>query len=48
LFLPAENFVEGKKFYSEILGLEAKFEFAVQCMIVFKIGNEESAIILLK
>jgi predicted enzyme related to lactoylglutathione lyase len=46
LFLPAENFEESKKFYSEILGLETKFEFAAQGMVAFKVGNEETAIIL--
>jgi predicted enzyme related to lactoylglutathione lyase len=46
LFLPAENFEESKKFYSEILGLETKFEFAAQGMIAFKVGTEEPAIIL--
>jgi predicted enzyme related to lactoylglutathione lyase len=46
LFLPAENFDESKRFYSEILGLETKFEFAAQGMIAFKVGNEEPAIIL--
>ena len=46
LFLPAENFEESKKFYSETLGLETKFEFAAQGMIAFKVGNEEPAIIL--
>jgi len=46
LFLPAEKMEESKKFYSEILGLEIKFEFASQGMIAFKVGNEEPAIIL--
>jgi predicted enzyme related to lactoylglutathione lyase len=44
--LPAENIEESKKFYSDILGLEIKFEFAAQGMIAFKVGNEEPAIIL--
>ena len=46
LFLPAESFEESKSFYSELLGLETKFEFADQGMIAFKVGNEEPAIIL--
>ena len=46
LFLPAESFEESKRFYSELLGLETKFEFADQGMIAFKVGNEEPAIIL--
>jgi predicted enzyme related to lactoylglutathione lyase len=46
LFLPAENFEESIKFYSEILGLEVKFDFSAHGMIAFKVGNEEPAIIL--
>jgi predicted enzyme related to lactoylglutathione lyase len=46
LFLPAENIEESKQFYSEILGLETKFEFTNQGMVAFKVGNEEPAIIL--
>jgi predicted enzyme related to lactoylglutathione lyase len=46
LFLPAENFEESKKFYSEVLGLPIKFEFAAQGMIAFNVGSEEPAIIL--
>jgi predicted enzyme related to lactoylglutathione lyase len=46
LFLPAENMEESKKFYSEVLGLETKFEFAGQGMVAFKVGREEPAIIL--
>jgi predicted enzyme related to lactoylglutathione lyase len=46
LFLPAENLEESRKFYSETLGLDVKFEFANQGMIAFKVGDEEPAIIL--
>ncbi len=46
LFLPAENIEESKKFYSDVLGLSVKFEFASQGMIAFKVGEEEPAIIL--
>jgi predicted enzyme related to lactoylglutathione lyase len=46
LFLPTENLEESKKFYSDILGLPVKFDFANQGMIAFKVGNEEPAIIL--
>lgn len=46
LFLPAENYKESVQFYSEVLGLEKKFEFAEQGMVAFKVGNEEPAIIL--
>jgi predicted enzyme related to lactoylglutathione lyase len=45
-FLPANNYQESVQFYSEVLGLEKKFEFAEQGMIAFKVGNEEPAIIL--
>jgi predicted enzyme related to lactoylglutathione lyase len=46
LFLPTENIEESKKFYSDVLGLPIKFDFANQGMIAFKVGNEEPAIIL--
>lgn len=46
LFLPSDNLEESKKFYSDVLGLPIKFEFANQGMIAFKVGNEEPAIIL--
>lgn len=45
-FLPANNYQESVLFYSEVLGLEKKFEFAEQGMVAFKVGNEEPAIIL--
>lgn len=45
-FLPADNYQESVKFYSEILGLAKKFEFAEQGMAAFKVGDEEPAIIL--
>ena len=46
LFLPTENIEESRKFYSDVLGLPIKFDFANQGMIAFKVGNEEPAIIL--
>lgn len=45
-FLPADNYQESVRFYSEILGLEKKFEFADQGMVAFRVGEEEPAIIL--
>jgi predicted enzyme related to lactoylglutathione lyase len=45
-FLPAENFEKSKEFYSNILGLEVKFDFSNQGMVAFKVGSEEPAIIL--
>ncbi len=45
-FLPADDYQESIRFYSEILELEKKFEFAQQGMVAFKVGNEEPAIIL--
>lgn len=46
LFLPAADYQESVRFYTEILGLEKKFEFVEQGMAAFKIGDEEPAIIL--
>lgn len=46
LFLPADDYQQSVRFYSEILGLEKKFEFADAGMVAFKVGNEEPAIIL--
>ncbi len=45
-FLPANDYQESARFYSEVLGLEKKFEFAEKGMVAFKVGNEEPAIIL--
>ena len=45
-FLPAKNLNEGRKFYSEILGLPVKFDFSENGMIAFKVGEQEPAIIL--
>lgn len=44
-FLPVSNYEECKKFYSEILGMKMKFEFAAQGMAAFCVGDEEPAII---
>lgn len=46
LFLPANDYQESIRFYSEVLGLDKKFEFAEQGMVAFKVGDEEPAIIL--
>lgn len=45
-FLPANDYRESVEFYSGILGLEKKFEFAEQGMVAFKVGEEKPAIIL--
>lgn len=45
-FFPSNNLEESKKFYSEVLGLPAKFDYSQQGMIAFKVGNEEPAIII--
>ena len=45
-FLPADDYEKSKKFYSEVLGLQMKFEFAPQGMAAFSVGDEEPAIIL--
>ena len=45
-FYPSENLEESKKFYTEVLGLPIKFDFSQQGMVAFKVGDEETAIIL--
>jgi predicted enzyme related to lactoylglutathione lyase len=45
-FLPSDNFEASKKFYSETLGLSIKFDFSLQGMIAFQVGDEEPAIII--
>lgn len=45
-FLPADNYEESAHFYSEVLGLEKKFEFVEKGMVAFKVGYEEPAIVL--
>lgn len=45
-FLPVDDYEESKRFYSEVLGLQIKFEFAEHGMVAFVVGNEEPAIIL--
>ncbi len=45
-FLPVDDYEKSKQFYSEVLGLKLKFEFAAQGMAAFCVGNEEPAIIL--
>jgi predicted enzyme related to lactoylglutathione lyase len=46
LFLPVDDYEASKQYYSEVLGLKIKFEFAAQGMIAFAVGDEEPAIIL--
>jgi predicted enzyme related to lactoylglutathione lyase len=45
-FFPSDNFESSKKFYSETLGLSAKFDFSQLGMVAFKVGDEETAIII--
>lgn len=45
-FLPIEDYQASIHFYSEVLELEKKFEFAEQGMVAFKVGEQEPAIIL--
>lgn len=45
-FLPVDDYETNKLFYSETLGMKMKFEFAVQGMAAFCVGDEEPAIIL--
>lgn len=46
IFLPVDDFDEAKEYYGEKLGLEVKFDFSDMGMIAYKIGKEETAIIL--
>jgi predicted enzyme related to lactoylglutathione lyase len=46
MFLAANNLEEAKSFYSDILGLEIKFDFSESGLMAFKIGTDEPAIIL--
>lgn len=46
LFLPVDDYEASKLYYSQVLGLNVKFEFAEHGMIAFAVGNEEPAIIL--
>lgn len=45
-FLPVNNMEEAKEYYNNTLGLEVKFDFSVNGMVAYKVGNEEPAIIL--
>lgn len=45
-FLGADNLGEAKSYYSDILGLELKFDFSDRGMLAFRVGDEEAAIIL--
>lgn len=46
LFLPARELEESEKFYTEVLGLQVKFDFPDRGLLAFKVGEEEPAIIL--
>jgi predicted enzyme related to lactoylglutathione lyase len=45
-FLGVTDIDKGKKYYNDILGLKLKFDFSDKGMIVFKVGDQEPAIIL--
>ena len=45
-FFAADDLNESKKFYTELLGLEVKFDFSPMGMMAFRIGQDEPAIIL--
>lgn len=46
LFLPVDDFEKAKEYYEKKLGLEIKFDFSDIGMIAYKVGIEETAIIL--
>lgn len=45
-FLPADNLVQAREFYGEILGLKNKFDFPEKGMTAFRVAQNEPAIIL--
>ena len=45
-FLPVNDLNAAKRFYSNVLGLQTKFDFSEKGMIAFKVGNQEPSIIL--
>jgi predicted enzyme related to lactoylglutathione lyase len=45
-FLPSNDLKKGKDFYQDLLGLSVKFDFSNMGMIAFKVGNNDTAIIL--
>ncbi|GAA6528236.1 MAG: VOC family protein [Prevotella sp.] len=45
-FLPADDFEEARKFYSQTLGLRVKFDFPEKGMTAYRIGKDEPAIII--
>lgn len=45
-FLPAEDFEETRKFYSQTFGLQVKFDFPDKGMTAYRVGNDEPAIII--
>ena len=45
-FLPAGDLEESKNFYADVLGFAVKFDFSERGLLAFKVGEEESAIIL--
>jgi predicted enzyme related to lactoylglutathione lyase len=45
-FLPSADLKKGKTFYRDLLGFPIKFDFSDMGMIAFKVGDNESAVIL--
>lgn len=45
-FLPSNDLKKGKSFYQDLLGMPVKFDFPDMCMVAFKVGDSEPAIIL--
>lgn len=45
-FVPVDNLEEAKNYYSNVLGLDLKFDFSDKGMVAFNVGHEEPAIIL--
>jgi len=45
-FLPADNLEEARQYYSNLLGLQMKFDFSDKGMMAFNIGDQAPAIIL--
>lgn len=46
LFLPVDDPEQAKKFYRDVLGLSVKFDFTDLGLTAFKVGDQETAIIL--
>lgn len=45
-FMGVSNLAEARNYYENTLGLKLKFDFSKKGMIAFKIGSEETSIIL--